>query len=222
MMAHLSPRISAFADKVGACSNPGGMRTVMLCQSGRIRKDAHSSWMTMTARQSSAIDQCTFDWRGRLNPFGIVQVRDALSAGTGTLSVSAFGWLPLITASPEPALTRGELMRYLGEIPWAPDAIFANPELAFHDENDGSTRVQAHDASITLRYGADNLISEVYAPDRPRTVGQSLIPTPWRGYYSDYRMMAGRMIPAQGNASWIVDGVETTYAEFTITDWRLV
>jgi len=37
---------------------------------------------------------------------------------------------------PPPSLLKGELMRYLAELPWAPDALLANPWLAWRAHSD--------------------------------------------------------------------------------------
>jgi hypothetical protein len=221
-MARLSPRIERFAELVGAQARPTAPGEVHLRQHGRIRSDATARWMEMTTRQTIALSHCGFDWLGRVKPLGMVRVRDALTPDGGRLAVSLFGLIPIAGASGSAELTVGELMRYLGELPWAPDAILANPELAFSDLADGSTQVQARGTSLTVRYDADGLISEVWSPGRPASVGKEFVRRPWRGIYSDYRRVGDRLIPWQGNACWIKDGTEFVYGEFGLTDWQLV
>ena len=53
--------------------------------------------------------------------------------GEGRFDIVALGFIPIARAKHTPALVRGELMRYLAEIPWAPDAILCNS--AVHRQN---------------------------------------------------------------------------------------
>ena len=50
------------------------------------------------------------------------------------MDVLALGFIPLVRAQHTTALQRGELMRYLAELAWAPDAILHNPHLRWREE----------------------------------------------------------------------------------------
>jgi hypothetical protein len=47
--------------------------------------------------------------------------------------VRALGLIPIVRAERTPALQRGQLMRYLAELAWAPDAILHNTELRWRE-----------------------------------------------------------------------------------------
>lgn len=119
---------------------PAGRRSeVTLTQAGRMKAKIDArSWMAFTATQSLSMRTCAFDWRARAGPLGLVSGRDALEHGEGRFDIIALGFIPIARAAHTAALVRGELMRYLAELPWAPDAIFLNPSLRWRaDDADG-------------------------------------------------------------------------------------
>lgn len=103
-----------------------------LTQTGAMKRDlATDSWMAFTASQTIETRTCAFDWQARAGPLGLISGRDALAGGEGRLDIVALGFIPLVSAVHTPALVRGELMRYLAEIAWAPEAILCNPALCW-------------------------------------------------------------------------------------------
>jgi hypothetical protein len=224
-IAHrLPPKVLELARRLGV-PEQSAARVVRLSQKGRIRKDENAGWMDLTAKQSIDLTRCSFEWKARIKPLGIVTVRDALTETEGLLQVRAFGFLPVASSSGDPELTRGERIRYLAEIPWAVDAILLNHSLRWSERAsgelclaDGEGRVVAE---VTLKLDGDGRIIEACCPDRPRSVGKQFIGTPWRGFFSDYRPVAGRQIPFRGGASWMIDGREQVYGEFELTGWSV-
>lgn len=130
----------------------------------------------------------------------------------------------VITAAQVELRQRGRIrsIRYLAEVAWAPDAIMANRDLRWCDHGPSSLTVSAGKASVMLTLDEDGLIAQAFAPDRPRSTPNGMIPTPWRGKFWDYRQIGDRMIPHSANVSWTVDGSEQVYGEFKLTDWRLL
>lgn len=205
---------------------PGGAQSsVTLTQSGRMKRSINAkSWMPFTATQTISIHTCAFDWRAKMGPFGMISIRDALQDGDGRLAVKAFG-LPIARAPPSAALTRGELMRYLAELAWAPDAILLNTELRWREVSDDTLAVSAGsgDSVAEVIFSLDDAgrISSGFAPDRPRSTTPPFLPTRWPWRYSDYRYHAGRWIPFAGEVGWIIEGKEIIYWQGRIEGWRL-
>lgn len=201
-------------------------RSVRLTQTGRMktRLDARS-WMPFTATQTIAAHACAFDWLARVGPFGMISARDALAHGEGRLDVKALGFIPLARAAHTPALMRGELMRYLAELPWVPDAILHNAALRWREETPDTLHVSAgiNDtvSDVVLTLDSEGRIAGTYAPDRPRSVTAPFLPTPWRGRFSDYRRCHDRWIPFQGEVAWEIDGKEIVYWQGSLTSWEL-
>lgn len=211
------------ARRLGARSAPGGS-VVTLVQRGRMKRALGSdAWMAFTARQSIATDHCDFAWRARFGPCGVISVLDALDGAGGRLDVTALGFIPVARTKRTAALTRGELMRYLVELPWAPDAILANRALHWREGGSGELIVGAGEgaSAVEISLGLDSAgrIATAFASDRPRSAVEPILPTPWRGSFSDYRLHLGRWIPFAGEVAWEIDGREELYWQGTIDRW---
>ncbi len=77
-------------------------------------------WLTFTARQTMSIRSCVFTWNARHLPLGYMSVIDALEGAAGRLNVTALGIIPVARSTPSATLKRGELIRQLAELPFAP------------------------------------------------------------------------------------------------------
>lgn len=197
---------------------------VSLTQLGRIRQDATSNWMKFSARQTILITTCAFEWRASTGPAGIVSVRDALIEGKGILDVRALGFIPIARMRPSADATRGELMRYLAELPLAPAAILYNSSLRWRSEGPDHLAVSANAgdvaAEVTFDLDTDGRIAGVFAPDRPRAEKNSFIPTPWRGRFDRYRHHQGFWLPFSAEVSWQLNGEYVVYWEGQMQSWN--
>lgn len=197
---------------------------VRLGQSGQMRQDANRAWMPFKARQTLATDHCDFDWRARSGPAGLIFVRDALAGGRGRFDLLALGVLPLANVKPSAELTRGQLMRYLAELAWTPDAIFHNTDLRWREEGPDRLVVGAGSgqdaAEVTLTLDSDGRIASAFAPDRGRMVAKSIVPTPWGGRFLDYRHHRGVWLPFGAEVSWWLPEGEMVYWRARIDFWE--
>jgi len=136
----------------------------------------------------------------------MVSVCDALKDGEGRLDVLALGIVPIARAEHSSALMRGELMRYLAELAWAPDGILLNTELRWREDGPDKLAVSAGvgetAAEVTLNLDSEGRIVGAFAPDRPRSAKVPFLPTPWRGRFSDYRHHKGMWLPFAGEVSF--------------------
>lgn len=219
----LPKAVHALAERLGARRDlwTSGVR---FRQAGRMRRTATASWSAFIARQTIALDRCAFDWIARTGPAGAISVRDALVDGVGHLHVRALGFITLARAKPSADLTRGELMRYLAELPWAPEAILRNPELRWREEGAdrlivgaglGDTAVE-----VTLNLDSEGRIAGAFAPDRGALIDGLTVPTPWRGTFSDYRLYDGVWLPFAGEVAWEKPGGTFTYWQGRIGTWE--
>jgi hypothetical protein len=151
-------------------------------------------------------------------------VRDGLIDGEGRLDVRAFGFIPIVRVRGSPALTRGEVMRYLAELAWAPDAILRNSALRWREDGPDRLIVAAASgeaaAEIVLSLGSEGRISGAFAPDRPRAVKASFVPTPWQGRFSDYRRHDDTWLPFAAEVAWVIDGDEAVCWQGRIERWE--
>lgn len=218
----LPPAVADLARRLGA--RPDGPPSVRLSQTGRMRQASTLAWGAFTARQTIDLKRCAFDWRARTGPFGAVSVRDALAGGAGMLDVRALGVIRLAHAAPTPQLTRGEQMRYLAELAWAPDAILRNPGLRWREEGPDRLVVGAGTeetaAEVTLTLDAEGRIAGAFAPDRGALIDGVMVPTPWRGAFADYRLHDGVWLPFSGEVSWETPAGAFTYWQGHIKTWE--
>jgi len=211
------------AIRLGA--NPGLNRsTVRLRQTGRMKDIAATKWMTFSATQTMSSRTCGFDWLARTGPLGMMHVRDAFSNGEGRLTVKAFGLIPIMRAPASTQLARGELMRYLAELAWVPDAILLNTELRWRQDGPDTLAVSAgigeRAAEVVLTLDSDGRIAGGFAPDRGRSVKPPYLLTPWRGRFSDYRRHQDTWLPFAGEVGWEIDGKLNIYFQCQIEEWQ--
>lgn len=199
--------------------------TVMLTQTGRMKRQLGSeSWMPFTAVQSISTHDCEFEWKARAGPFGMVTAVDALEKGEGRFDILALGFIPISRAAHTSALVRGELMRYLAELPWAPDAILHNPNLLWRMAGPDLFAVSAGSgearSEVILSLDREGRIAGAFAHDRPRSATAPFLPTPWRGRFSDYRHHNGYLIPFTGEVAWEIDGTDEPYWQGRLETWE--
>lgn len=189
-----------------------------------MKPDGAARWMSFSARQTIATRECAFEWRARAGPLGMVGVCDALKEGEGHLDVLALGIIPISRAERSPALRRGQLMRYLAELAWAPDAIMLNTALRWRDDGPDKLAVSAGSgetaAEVVLSLDSQGRIAGGFAPDRPRSAKAPFLPTPWRGRFSDYRRHNAMWLPFAGEVGWEIDGKEHIYWQGRIEHWE--
>jgi hypothetical protein len=222
--AQLPAAVYDLAIRLGV--KPGDARaSVSLTQTGRMKRSLDTqAWMAFTATQTISTHACEFDWRATAGPFGMITARDALEHGEGRLDIMALGFIPIARARHTPALVRGELMRYLAELPWAPAAILLNPTLRWREEGPNMLVVSAGAddtaSEVILSLDSDGRIAGGFAPDRPRSATPPLLPTPWRGRFTDYRLHKDTWLPFAGEVSWEIKGAEVIYWQARIDTWE--
>lgn len=212
--------VADLAHRLGGRSGNGA--AVRLSQVGTMRTGPRKRWMRFIATQRIDVQHTGFDWRAHTGPFGLLSVHDALQDEKPTLEVEALG-LRLISAPPHASALKGEIMRYLAELAWAPDAIMQNTQLRWRvlaaDILSVACKVQAVRAEVQLTLDAEGRIASVYAPDRPRQEGAAFVERPWHGRFSDYRRHEGRWLPFAGEVGWDVDGNSFVAWRGELTGW---
>ena len=182
------------------------------------------SWMAFTATQTISTRTCEFDWRAKAGPIGTISARDALENGEGRLDITAFGLIPIARADHTPALVRGELMRYLAELAWAPAAILLNTTLRWREDGPDTLAVSAgageSASEVILSLDGDGRIAGGFAPDRPRSATAPFMLTPWHGRFSDYRLHNDMWLPFAGEVAWEIAGKEVLYWQSRIELWE--
>ena len=218
------PAVCDLARRLGACDGPSN-ETVRLMQIGSMRAEAHKAFRPFSATQMIRLDRCEFRWRARTGPLGLVSVTDAFVGGAPTLEVKVLGFIPLARGPHDADAAKGEIMRYLAELAWAPDALLRNRTLDWDILDERRLRVRhgqgASRAGVELRLDDEGRIGTIFAPDRPRYEGSRFIARPWHGRFFDYRWRAGRWLPFQAEVAWGVEGRKVTVWRGEIVGWEL-
>lgn len=205
---------------------PRPPRAVRLSQRAEMRFSPRGRWFPVTATQTISIARPGFLWLARARLAGLpVRVIDCFAGAKGRIEVRLFGSVPMARAQGA-EIDKGELMRYLAELAWAPHAFLYNLDLSWSPLEDDWVEVSAPlgagRVTVSLCFDAAGDLVEIAADDRPRQVGRTSMPTPWRGYFSDYRIIGGLRIPARAKVSWMLEDGHFTYWRGEITALELL
>jgi hypothetical protein len=217
--------VSDLALRLGA-DPTSAFTAVSFSQTGKMRLSLESRlWLPFKALQTMSVTSCAFAWRARFRPFGYLAVTDALEEGLGRLDVTALGLISLVRTKPNAALTRGELIRYLAELPLAPDAMLHNHDLEWREVDISTIAVTAGAGEtrceVVFSLGPDKRIRSAFSADRSRSAKPPYVPMPWRGEFADYRQQNGRWIPSAARVGWEIDGKEFLYWQGRIEHWEM-
>jgi hypothetical protein len=196
-----------------------------ITQVGQMWQEPGARAMRFTARQRFAVHRVAFAWRARFDLAGplAMEVVDEYEGGSGRLVVRLLGVPLRRESSAETAV--GEAQRYLAELPWVPYAMAANRELEWRDLGSRSvevaTSVGAERVAVALDFDASGDIVRASSPARPRQVGKTSVPTPWKGEFGEYRDLGGIRIPTHGEVCWELPEGPFTYWSGTVTSLEL-
>jgi hypothetical protein len=217
----LPAEVAALAIRLGA---DGKSDRVHLIQHGTMTEGPGKSWMRFSATDTIELATTAFDWRARTGPFSCLTILDRLSPGGVLSEVRLLGMFPLARSpSDETALLKGQIMRYLAELPWAPDAILRNRSLEWSVRKRGfgvSHLSRLGRFTVDLELNADGSIGWASALDRHRLENGRFVERAWRGRFSDYRLHCSRWIPFKGEVGWVIDEGLTTVWRAELTAWR--
>jgi hypothetical protein len=183
-------------------------------------------WLPFRAEQEIAVDRVEFAWRAnfRAAPLVSMRVRDWCRSGVGGLDVRLWGVVPVVRASGE-QFARGEAMRYLAELVWAPHAMVANPALEWRQVDESTvevaTRIARERVAVLLHFDAAGDIVGMSTEARPRMVGKQVVETPWSGVFGEYRELNGVRLPTTGEVSWLLPDGPFTYFRGRVTGWSV-
>lgn len=179
------------------------------------RSEAAEQWKPLTSTQRVVTRRPGFDWDGRVAmiPGLSVRVHDAYVAGEGILHAAVLGLVSMVNVRGKGAAAQGELMRFFAEAVWYPTALLPSQGVLWDAVDDHSARATLKDGDLTLtllyRFNEDALIDAVRAEARGRTVGDTIVPTPWQVRFWNYAIRDGMRVPLDGEAAWVMpDGVK--------------
>ena len=209
-----------------AVSGRPAPKVVCLRQSAEMRGSPGDSWRPLTATQLIGIHEPGFVWVAQMQvaPLLSARILDCYESGNGLLEARLFGSLRLARAA-GPETSKGELMRYLAELPWAPHAMLHNPFLEWRELDPSMVEVSAEStggpARVRLIFENGDVV-RADAEDRPRLVGGRTIPTRWGAQCFDYREIDGCRVPTRAVVSWFLESGPFDYFRGSLTAWRLM
>ncbi|MEZ5887121.1 MAG: DUF6544 family protein [Paracoccaceae bacterium] len=219
----LPPLVRDFALRGGAEVGAGHMALV-LTQAAELRRKRGGLFARFRARQIVGLGRPGFVWQARqgFGPLTRLRVADVFVEGEGWLEARLFGALTVARANGVET-TLGEAYRYLAELPWAPDAILGNPEIAWRmtaeDQAEAKLDTRVGTARVTFRFDAAGDIVAMEARDRPaRDAAGKPVRYDWRGQFGDYRQIGARRLPAYGEVGYDYPEGFEIYFRGRITD----
>jgi hypothetical protein len=217
--------VMRLATRLGA--RPGKpARSVVLEQVGSMWSAPGTKPLKFTARQIIATHEPGFLWRAVMDPWRSVLVADWLESGHGGLEAKLLGAVPVATPATGTALDQGEMLRYLAELPWNPDAMLANGALEWTILDARTIRVAAGEGpargEVTFSLDENGLIAAMSAPSRLYVRSKHSEPRPWHGRFRDYQVADGYLVPFHGEVAWDLDEGEFVYWRGKLTSWRAV
>jgi hypothetical protein len=175
-------------------------------QTGEIQQRPGARRLRCEAVEDLADEEVAFVWRARFPLLGplALEIVDELSHGAGRLRVSLLG-VPLRTETgPETSL--GQAIRYLAELPWAPQAMVGNRTLARHEAGTGRIEVTTPagpaDATVSFELDEDGDVVRATGMRPLRGEDGAFRPTRWGGDFSEYTRFGATRIPAAAETWW--------------------
>ena len=202
----------------------GGPMTVLAHQIAEMRLGPDQNFFAITATQLFGTRRATFVWDAWGNIAGMVPVHvvDSYVGGVGLLEARLAGSIRVALGT-GPESDKGEMMRFLSEMAWNPDAILNAKGLTWRQIDPRTVEVSAPTAGgvATVRqvFDAGGDIVGIQADDRPYAVDGNFVPTRWVGRFRDYAQFGRYRLPRHGEVAWVLPAGEFVYWRGQITNF---
>jgi hypothetical protein len=180
-------------------------------------------WKPFTSRQWVVTRRPGFLWDAQVSMLlGLtVRVVDSYIAGKGLLHAAFLGLFTVAEVSGGGEIARGELMRFLAEMPWYPTALLPSQGVRWEALDERSANATIADGPLTLtllfRFKDAGLIDSFRAEARDAMVGKEMVMLPWEGSWSDYQTRDGMTVPFTGEVAWMRPEGRKSYFVGTVT-----
>ncbi len=221
-LPHLPDSVLRYAERAGG--RVGSTGVIHATQDSTLATSRATPAIAVQAEQWTGLSTSGIVWRatGAMNgvPFTVL---DAYVAGAGEFFVRLLGTFP-VGGGVGPDYDKGELMRYLSELPLYPDAILNNGDLSWRQVDDVTVEVSATSrsghAAVRFTFDAGGDFVAITADDRPMTAPDgSTKPTVWQGSYGQYRQFGRYRLPSYGEVGWVLPDGLFTYWHGTLTSY---
>jgi hypothetical protein len=194
----------------------GGPAIVQMVQSAEMRLKPGQKFFHIDATQIMGTREPAFIWQASGTMAAIVplQVVDSYVAGAGWLEARIAGSIPVASAMGQD-IDKGEVIRFLAELPWNPDAIINASGLGWRQVDnltvEVSTMAGGSTVRVSLLFDAAGDIVGIETLDRPWAVNGVNVPTRWVGRFSDYAQSGIYRWPRRGEIGWVLPEGEFVY-----------
>lgn len=211
----------------GAALTPGQplVRALRVAHAGTFNTgESSDKWAPFTSTQRVVTRRPGFVWDGRISMMPLVPVRvhDAYVNGEGILHAAVGGIFTVANMRGTPEVAEGELMRFLAEAAWYPTALLPSQGITWTPVDDRSAKATLTDrntsVTLTFRFNDAGLIESVRAAARVRTVGTTIVPTPWEGTWRGYTQRSGMRVPSEGEVAWLLPEGPRPYWRGRVTE----
>ena len=219
----LPAEVRALAERLGVPTDSAAS-FAEFTQTGQMWAKPGGAPINFRAHQTVRVDSPGFVWRAVTQLPSPMVIADYFTGGVGGLEVRIAGAVPIAHTVANVGINRGELLRYLAEIPLNPDAILANHALEW-SVIDARTIMVASGAGagrgeITFELGEDGLIATASAATRDYASKDGPVPLPWHGRFWNYRRSGGRLIPEDAEVAYTLDTGDFIYWRGRSFDWH--
>lgn len=174
-------------------------------------------WRRLRSTQQAGVAVPALHWAGEIAflPGFAFRVHDAYLPGLGRLHATLGGVLDLARIEAGGMLAEAELLRWLAEAVWYPQALRPRPGLRWQAIDANTARVEVDDgrcrAALVMDFGEDGLVRRIRCPDRPRQQGKGFARLPWEARLGDHQRIDGQLLPAAAEVGWVLDGQYCPY-----------
>jgi hypothetical protein len=191
-----------------------------------MRQKPGGRWRRFTAVEDFAVEEVAYSWRARfpIAPLVWLAVVDGYTGREGFLEARMWGLLRVIRVRGQD-VSEGEALRYLFELPWAPQALLANCALEWTELDAQSievaTKVGPARVAARFEFDAAGDIIGAACDARPFLEGKTSVPRPWAGSFGDYAVVGGIRVPTRAEVRWELPDGPFPYWRGTITSLEL-
>jgi hypothetical protein len=219
-VSNLPASVQRYAIRVLSDEHPP-IGAARLRQRGNFRTTLDGPWRPLEAVEYIATASPGFVWWGRvrLAPGLWFDAHDRSVGGDGSMHVELAASFTLANAQ-GPAIDAGALVRLLGELVWAPSALFDRRYISWAEVDErqarATIRVEGREESANFHFGDNGLPTEVTAMRQFDLGGGKSVLRPWSVDLDDYRAVQGRLIPFAAVVHWHVDGKRVPVARMFV------
>jgi hypothetical protein len=216
-LLHMPEPVRQYLRAVGVVGRRS-IRTALLEQKGVFRRG--DKWLPFKAEQCFTTSPPGFVWQAKVQflPMLNFSVTDMFVNGHGRLQARLLSLFKVVDARSRET-DQGELLRYLAEIAWFPTG-WLSPYIEWESMDQHSAkatlRLSGLSVSAVAHFDDEYRLSRVTAQRHMEEAGRFPL-YKWSGQLSDYRRIAGLLVPFRATALWHLPTGDLEYFRGEVT-----